>query len=109
MENFNSCTMPAPPKKGGAQRKLQVWQMPKMSPPILRGPIEVQEDCVTPLSSPGIGVGEKGVRPGKGGQEARGASRVTQPQIQTLGRFKFSPQALCFTLTFFWQEVGKGW
>lgn len=59
MENPNSHTMPAP-KKGGAQKELQVWQRPKMSPPIPRGPTEAQNDRVTPLSSSGIGVGEKG-------------------------------------------------
>ena len=76
--------------------------MAEMSPPIpRRGPIEVQSDLVTPLPSSGAGRGEKGVRPGKGGLEARAALRVTQPRIQTLGRFKFSPQALCFTLPFF--------
>ena len=51
------------------------------------------------------------MRPGKRGQEARAALRVTQPRIQTLGRFKFSPQALFYTaffFFFFWQEVGKG-
>ena len=81
--------------------------MPKTSPPIpWRGPIEVQSDLVTPLPSSGAGRGEKGVRPGKGGQEARAALRVTQPRIQTLGRFKFSPQALCFTPTFFFLAGG---
>ena len=84
--------------------------MPRMSPPISqRGPIEAQSDLVTPLPSSGVGREEKGLRPGEGRQEARAALRVTQPGIQTLGRFKFSPQALWFTLTFFWQEVGKGW
>lgn len=86
--------------------------MAEMSPPIpRRGPIEVQSDLVTPLPSSGAGRGEKGVRPGKGGLEARAALRVTQPRIQTLGRFKFSPQALCFTLPpffFFWAGGGEG-
>lgn len=83
--------------------------MPEMSPPIpRRGPIEVQSDLAIPLPSCGAGRGEKGVRPGKGGREARAALRVTQPRIQTLGRFKFSPQALCFTLPFFFFWAGGG-
>lgn len=33
---------------------------------------------------------------------------MTQPRIQTLGWFKFSPQGLCFTLTFFLAGGGEG-
>lgn len=66
MENPNSHTTPAP-QKGRAQKELQVWQRPKMSPPpIARGPTEAQNDRVTPLSNSGIGVGEKGGRTGGG-------------------------------------------
>ena len=84
--------------------------MPKMSPPIpQRGPIEAQSDLVTPLPSSRVGSRGKRGEAWEGGREARAALRVTQPRIQTLGWFKFSPQALCFTLTIFWQEMGKGW
>ena len=48
------------------------------------------------------------MRPGKRGQEARAALRVTQPRIQTLGRFKFSPQALFYTAFFFF-FFGRRW
>ena len=48
------------------------------------------------------------MRPGKRGQEARVALRVTQPRIQTLGRFKFSPQALFYTAFFFFFLAGGG-
>lgn len=53
-------------------------------------------------------MGEKGVRPRKGAGGQCSFAGDSAPDSD-FGMFKFSLQALCFTLTCFWQEVGKGW
>lgn len=47
------------------------------------------------------------MRPGKGDRR-QGSLAGDSVRIQTLGQFKFSPQALCFTLDFILAGGGEG-